>query len=106
MLDDFVKSAEPWGWLGGAGLLGRLVFHARQVQNGHRKPFSTALLWDIPIGIGMGWMALGLSQYLGLAHEPAISLAMALSYLGPYTIDRFIAMWADWKFGKPTDAAD
>lgn len=54
----------------------------------------------------MGWMTLGLSQYLGLSHEPAISLAMVLSYLGPYTIDRFIALWADWKFGKPDNAAD
>lgn len=80
--------------------MGRLVYHARQVQGGFRKPVTYALLWDIPIGLGMGWMTLGLSKYIGLDYEPGISLAMILAYLGPYTIDRMVAVWADWKWGK------
>lgn len=100
MADEFLRDATPWVWLGAAGIMGRIIYHARQVQQGARKPFSTALCWDVPIGLGMGWMTLGLSRYLGLDHEVAVSLGMLLSYLGPYTLDRLIAVWADAKFGK------
>ena len=42
----------PWLATGGAGLLGRLMFHAKLVQSGRRKPFSWVLFWDIPIALG------------------------------------------------------
>lgn len=100
MLDDILKDASPWAWLGGAGVMGRIIFHARQVQAGARKPITMALFWDLPIGLGMGWIVLGLSSYIGLDHEPAMSLAMVFSYMGPYSIDRAVAKWADWKWGK------
>ena len=90
----------PWAATGGAGMLGRLMFHARQVQMGRRKPFTWALFWDIPIALGMGWIALGLASWLGVRHEVMVSIALVVAYLGPYGMDTLFAKWSDYKFGK------
>lgn len=90
----------PWLATGGAGLLGRLMFHAKLVQSGQRKPFSWVLFWDIPIALGMGWISLGLSRWLNVHWEVTISIALIVAYLGPYGIDTMFAKWSDWKFGK------
>lgn len=105
-VDGFLREAATWIWLGMAGLMGRVLYHAKQVQAGVRKPWSTALLWDIPIGLGMGWIALGGTTYLGLTQQASVSVAMIFSYLGPYTMDRLLTKWMDFKFpkGKPNDA--
>jgi hypothetical protein len=87
----------PWFWTGSAGLLGRLMFHARQVQAGNRKPISWAVLWDLPIALGTGWTAFGAATYFQLQWEVSISAVIAASYLGPYTIDNVFAKWADRK---------
>ena len=81
-------------------MLGRLMFHARQVQMGRRKPFTWALFWDIPIALGMGWIALGLASWLGVRNEVMVSIALVVAYLGPYGMDTLFAKWSDYKFGK------
>jgi carbon starvation protein CstA len=88
-------------------VLGRLTFHARQVQLGRRKPFSWVLLWDIPIALCMGWVAYGLATAMKISWEATISLALVASYLGPYSMDVLFVKWSDWKFGKrPKDDAN
>lgn len=89
-----------WALTGGAGLIGRLMFHAKQVQSGRRKPFSLALLWDIPIALGMGWIALGLGTWMKFPWEFTISLGLITSYLGPYMIDTIFTKWIEEKFKK------
>lgn len=81
-------------------MLGRLMYHARQVQLGKRKPFSWVLLWDIPVALGMGWIALGLATWLKIPWEATVSLALVAAYLGPYIIDIIFARWAEYQFGK------
>lgn len=90
----------PWLFTGGAGILGRLMFHAKLVQSGQRKPFTWTLFWDLPIALGMGWISLGLSKWLGVNWELTISIALVVAYLGPYGIDTMFIKWSDWKFGK------
>lgn len=80
--------------------MGRLMFHAKQVQAGVRKPFSWALFWDLPIGLCMGWIALGIGTWLGARWEVTVSIGMATAYLGPYGIDTLFLRWTDWKFTK------
>lgn len=80
-------------------MLGRLTYHARQVQLGKRKPFSWVLLWDIPIALCMGWIAYGAGIVFKVPYEATVSLALVTSYLGPYSIDVLFTKWADWKFG-------
>lgn len=106
MVSDMKASVEhftdimPWLLTGGAGMLGRLMFHARQVQTGHRKPFSWILFWDIPIALGMGWIALGLGIWAKIPWELTVSVALAISYLGPHVIDHLFVKWSEVKFGK------
>lgn len=87
-------------------MLGRLMYHAREVQAGKRKPFSWVLLWDIPIALGTGWIALGLGTWLGVQWEVTVSLALANAYLGPYGIDRAFAAYASRVEGKGKDNVD
>lgn len=94
------NSWGPWAATGGAGVLGRLMFHAKQVQLGRRKPLSWTLFWDLPIALGMGWIALGLASWLHAQHEVTISIALIVAYLGPYGIDSLFVKWSEYKFGE------
>ena len=94
-----IRELLPWIMTGGAGILGRLMFHARQVQLGHRKPISWLLFWDLPIALSMGWIALGLGIWLDVPWEVVISISLTTSYLGPHGIDLLFIRWAEKKFG-------
>lgn len=93
-----VKEALPWIMTGAAGMIGRLAFHAKQVQSGNRKAFSWILLWDIPIALCMGWLALGIGVWLKVNWEVTISLSLVTSYLGPHAIDLLFLRWIESKF--------
>ena len=106
MNDYSANDFAPWLFTGGAGILGRLMFHAKLVQNGQRKPFSWVLFWDLPIALGMGWISLGLSRWLGVDWEVTVSIALVVAYLGPYGIDTMFVKWSDWKFSKQKGEKD
>jgi len=93
-------NAFPWVATGGAGIMGRLLYHAKQIQAGKRKPLGWVLFWDIPIALGMGWLALGLATWLKISWEPTFSLALVAAYLGPYGIDTIFVRWTEKKLGK------
>lgn len=86
-------------------MIGRLMYHAKMVQAGKRKPFSWVLFWDLPIALGSGWVAYGLATYFKLDWEVAVSLSIVSAYLGPYGIDTMFDKWAQFKFGKKSDTA-
>lgn len=93
------NDVAPWAFTGGAGLLGRLMYHARQVQEGKRKPISWLLFWDIPIALGMGWFMLGICVWAGAILPFAISMAIAGGHLGTWLIDRGMTLLAKKYFG-------
>lgn len=95
------QHVAPWAITGGAGMIGRLMYHAKLVQLGKKKPISWALFWDVPIALGTGWIALGLCTWLGLEWEATVSVAIVVGYLGPYGLDAGIDKFATWKFGEP-----
>lgn len=99
-LPKWLNDSIPWALVGGAGMLGRLMYHAKMVQAGQRKPLSWALLWDLPIALGSGWFAYGIATYFGFLWEATISIAIAASYLGPYAIDTIFDKWANYIFSK------
>lgn len=99
---DWNGAAEAYAWTAGGGIVGRLMYHARAVQQGNRKPWSWALIFDLPIALGMGWCVYGLCVWFSLRAEPTISAAIAASYLGPYSVDRIFSRVADKYFGKET----
>lgn len=101
MSDKFEwANAAPWAMIGGAGMLGRITYHARQVQLGKRKPFSLILLWDIPVALTMGWVAFGLATVIKMPWEATVSMALVSSYLGPHAMDIMFIGWSNIKFGK------
>jgi len=97
---ELIDEVAPWFFTGCAGMLGRLMFHAKLAQAGQVKPLSWALFWDIPIALGTGWIALGLCNWWNLGWNPTVSIAIITGYLGPYGIDTIFSRWADMKFGK------
>lgn len=99
-----MSEAAPYAWTGGAGLMGRLMYHAQQVQRGRRKPLSWSLFFDVPIAVGMGWLVYGLCVWLRLDPQPTVSAAIAAGHLGPYSIDRMFTAWAD-RFSRPATPA-
>jgi CHASE2 domain-containing sensor protein len=101
-----LSDAVPYGWTGAAALLGRLLFHAKQVQAGKRKPLTWTLLWDVPIALAMGWTAYGIGVWFDLVPQAIISTAIMASYLGPYTVDRIVTLGADRYLGRKKDAAE
>lgn len=78
-------------------MLGRLMYHAKLVQQGKRKPFSVALVFDIPIALGSGWVAIGISTYFKLPWEAIVSSAIVAAYFGPYGMDTIFSRWLDRK---------
>lgn len=95
-----------WLLMGGAGMVGRLMYHAKMVQAGVRKPFSWVLFWDLPIALGAGWVALGIATHFHVAWEVAVSLSIVVSYLGPYSLDTLFDKWVNFKFGKQPQTPD
>lgn len=100
-----LHEAAPYAWTGGAGILGRLMFHAREVQRGKRKPITWALAFDLPVALAMGWITYGACVWLDLEMQPTISASIAVSYLGPYGLDRLFALLADKYLTKSEKAA-
>ncbi len=86
---------------GGAGILGRLLFRARQIQSGRSSFAWIVLACDLPIALAMGWAAYGACVWAKLAMQPTITAAIMASYLGPYTVERLMGRAADKYFGGP-----
>lgn len=83
MLDD-TEIARTAVTAGGLGLLGRLVYWAVHDQ---RHPIGWSLLWELPLALGMGWIGLGVSEYLGLATNATYAMTISVSYTGPRLLD-------------------
>lgn len=99
-LDGFnMHDVAPWAWTGGAGFLGRMMYHAKQAQSGKRKPLGWALALDLPIAFGMGWVMYGFTVWFKLPMELTISAAILGAYIGPRGVDELFARWQDKQFG-------
>ncbi|TAN76889.1 MAG: hypothetical protein EPN20_01945 [Magnetospirillum sp.] len=79
--------------------IGRLLYVLNLVRVGKRKHFvSIQTVWELGVAIGMGVVAGGLAEYIGLIGLPAAGFVAAASYLGPHIIEIFLA-WAAAKAG-------
>lgn len=84
---------KVWTWLAvvGAAIAGRLMAHAQAVQEGQRRFFGPYLLWEVPIAIGMGYIAAGAAEWVGLAGNPQLAMVAAASYLGPNGVEAILS---------------
>lgn len=81
------------GWMAVilAAIAGRMMAHAMAVQVGQRKPLGPHLLWEIPIAIGMGYIAAGFAEWAGFEGNPQLALVAAASYLGPNGVEAIVS---------------
>jgi hypothetical protein len=101
-VDDFasiIDRLQVWAWAGVAGMIGRVLYHSRQVQRGRRRFLSAQLIQEAPIALGMGFMAHGGCVWLGITGEPAVAAIILAGYLGPYSIDTIFLRWIERKIG-------
>ena len=74
----------------GAGLLG-LVGRAVHIAASANRPvgwqaISVTVLWEIPIGLGMGVIGWGLADYIGLKGFPHYAMVVSVAIAGPKLI--------------------
>lgn len=95
------------GWAVLWAFTGRLLYVLNLVRLGKRKGFfSVQTIWELGVAIGMGVVAGGLSEYIGLTGLPSAGFIAATSYLGPHIIEILLA-WVAQKAGiEPPAAAE
>lgn len=96
MLEHF----NPPEWLKdilqGSGLsfmwaaVGRLMFHARQVQQGRRRLFSKSLMLELPIALGMGMVGAGIAEWWGFQGQVRDAILVSAGFVGPRAIEQTI----------------
>ncbi len=87
MPEEMTNKVIGWVTILFAAMIGRLMFHAYQVQRGHRRFWTWTLLLDLIIACGMGVIAHGLCSYFGISGAPESGLIAIAGYLGPHGID-------------------
>jgi len=80
---DDVELAHSAIVAGGAGIIGRLLYWAHS----DRHPIGWSLLWELPTALGLGWVGLGIGEWLGFGQNATIGVAIVVSYVGPRIID-------------------
>ena len=95
-MKEVVDAAANNGWWLAPGVIGRMMFHSREVQAGRRRFWGKDLPFELLIAIGMSMIGYSLSVYLGLAGTVAAGLIGAIAYLGPRFIDTAGASLFDW----------
>lgn len=90
-LDHIPPRLAEWligsGAILGASILGRLMYHARQVQIGRRRFLSAHLLWELPVAIGTGIIGQGIAAHFGLSGMQETACIVTIAYLGPGFIE-------------------
>lgn len=74
---------------GGAGVVGRGMYHLHLIQKGERKPWWWTLC-DMVIALIIGWTVLGLGDWISVPYKAVQSLAIIAGWGGPHLIDRLI----------------
>lgn len=78
-----------YGITGGAGILGRIMYHVHLAQQGKRKPWLWTLC-DVLLALGAGWVVLGLGDWFDVPFKAIQSLAILAGWGGPHMLDRLI----------------
>ena len=86
-LKDIVHgSSLSFIWAG----VGRLMFHARQVQQGRRRLFSKSLMLELPIALGMGMVGAGIAEWWGFQGQVRDAILVSAGFVGPRAIEQTI----------------
>ncbi len=70
-----------------AGLVGRMMFHAREAQAGRRTFWGRELPFELMLAIGMGLVGYSACAWFELNGPISAGVISAIAYLGPRAID-------------------
>lgn len=102
---DAIGTLVAAGWAITWAFIGRLLYVLNLVRLGRRKSFmSLQTVWELGVAIGMGVVAGGLSEYIGLTGLTSAGFIAAASYLGPHVIEIALG-WAANKAGVANPCA-
>jgi hypothetical protein len=84
--------ATIWSFLmaTAAACVGRLAWHAKQVQKRLRRFWSRHLPLELITAVFMGYVADGLAMYFNLPPHTHPGFVAAVSYLGPPALEKFV----------------
>jgi len=86
---SFVDDILQYALTGGAGVIGRGMYHLHLIQRGERKPWWWTLC-DMLIALVIGWTVLGLGDWAGVPFKAVQSLGFIAGWGGPHLINRLI----------------
>lgn len=75
------------------GVLGRWLYHFEQVRRGRRPAIGWLLLWENAIAIPMGYVGLGVADWMGLTGNAAFAVSIAIAYNGPRVLEIACDRW-------------
>ena len=70
--------------------IGRLAWHASEVQRGRRRWWSAHLVWELIAAVAIGLVADGVAAHLGLSGAPRTAAIVAIAYLGPRGLEDLV----------------
>jgi hypothetical protein len=92
------------GWATFWSIIGRSIAHARAVQLGRRHVFSLALMWELPVAIGMAKVGQAAAEWAGLTSPNMRDGAViAIAYIGPRIFETAF-QWVSNLLNKTTSA--
>jgi len=62
----------------------------------NRQPITWALVWELPIAVGMGWLGRGFGDWLHLDGFPLFAMSIMAGYLGPRCVSWFVQALSNW----------
>lgn len=97
--------AAAWAILWAA--IGRLLYVMNLVRIGRRDRFwSVQTGWELGVAIGMGVVAGGMAEYLGLTGLTSAGFIAAVAYTGPHALEMAFAAAAKRVGVGPTPEPD
>lgn len=73
-------------------VVGRAMFHAKLVQQGRRRVFSLALIWELPIALGMYMVGADIADAMGSTGHIRDGIIVSCAYLGPRAIEQLFEL--------------
>lgn len=71
-------------------IIARILYHRKLVQAGHRRFWSSDLLWELPTAILAAIIGGGLAQWLGLTGWTANGVVGFVAWLGPRGLEEIV----------------
>jgi hypothetical protein len=93
-ISELSQTLVGGGWAIFWAFIGRLLYVTNLLRTGRRRHFFTAqTFYELGIAVGMGIIAGGLGDYIGLNDLTYAGFVSACSYLGPHFVEYAFTAW-------------